>query len=296
MASAGLRDDDGCIHATSRKALNTRRLQKQTSSMQAIPSRRSNGVVLDQLRPQLLRPSIPSSSRGIDGGPRRSTELVVWSRSRARERIFEAMKTMTLTCPHCGRAGSSKQTIPPGTKATARCPGCGLNFSISGPPVPIPVPVPAPVATPPERTLYEKHPAMFRNHPIGFCFCILITVMMATTAFSSHEPVAIWLALIGPVFLLAWWMEVLATTLKITSSRTILTRGVLSRETTEVFHEDIRNIQLKQSLCQRLFDVGYLGVSSSGQSGIEIEVVGMPTPMKVKEMLQSLSRSMRHTH
>ena len=46
MASAGLRDDDGCIHATSRKALKTRRLQKQTTSMHAIPSRRSNGVVL----------------------------------------------------------------------------------------------------------------------------------------------------------------------------------------------------------------------------------------------------------
>src|SRR5271157_3913612 len=46
MASAGLRDDDGCIHATSRKALKTRRLQKQTSSMHAIPSRRSKGVVL----------------------------------------------------------------------------------------------------------------------------------------------------------------------------------------------------------------------------------------------------------
>jgi len=41
MASAGLRDDDGCIYATSRKALKTRRLQKRTSSMHAIPSRRS---------------------------------------------------------------------------------------------------------------------------------------------------------------------------------------------------------------------------------------------------------------
>jgi hypothetical protein len=41
-----LRDDDGCIHATSRKALKSRRLQKQTTSMHAISSRRSNGVVL----------------------------------------------------------------------------------------------------------------------------------------------------------------------------------------------------------------------------------------------------------
>ena len=33
-----------------RKALKTRRLQKQTSSMHAIPSRRSNGVVLETLK------------------------------------------------------------------------------------------------------------------------------------------------------------------------------------------------------------------------------------------------------
>jgi hypothetical protein len=53
MASEGLRDDDGCIHATSRKALKTRLLQKQTTSMHAIPSIRSNGVVLEAGLPEL---------------------------------------------------------------------------------------------------------------------------------------------------------------------------------------------------------------------------------------------------
>ena len=58
MASAGLRYDDGCIHATSRKTLKTRRLQKQTSSMHAIPSRKSNGVVLERrVVPHSLRPA-----------------------------------------------------------------------------------------------------------------------------------------------------------------------------------------------------------------------------------------------
>src|SRR5208337_513290 len=34
---------------------------------------RVSRTFLDQLRPQLLRPSTPSSARGIDGGPRRFT-------------------------------------------------------------------------------------------------------------------------------------------------------------------------------------------------------------------------------
>ena len=94
MASAGLWDDDGCIHATSRKALKTRRLQKQTSSMHAIPSRRSNGVVLRELQLwQLLIPRarilrgrgifhcprnpIERNSRGVGLDPIRATRFVI---------------------------------------------------------------------------------------------------------------------------------------------------------------------------------------------------------------------------
>ena len=36
-----------------------------------------NSTFLYQSRPQLFRPSIPSSARGIDGGPRRFTGVVL---------------------------------------------------------------------------------------------------------------------------------------------------------------------------------------------------------------------------
>src|SRR5208337_456467 len=42
---------------------------------------RVSRTFLYQLRLQLLRPWIPSSARGIDGGPRRSTEVVLDERS-----------------------------------------------------------------------------------------------------------------------------------------------------------------------------------------------------------------------
>ena len=38
---------------------------------------RVSRTFLDQLRPQLFRPWIPSSARDIDGGPRRFTEVVL---------------------------------------------------------------------------------------------------------------------------------------------------------------------------------------------------------------------------
>ena len=120
-----------------------------------------------------------------------------------------------------------------------------------------------------ERTIYAAHPAMFRNNPIGFCLCILLIPVYG----------------LGLILLFFWWLDTLGTTLTVTECRSILRKGVLSKFTTEVFHEDIRNIQPKQSFFQRIFNVGHIGISSAGQAGIEIEVDGIPAPNEVKEML-----------
>ena len=36
-----------------------------------------------------------------------------------------------ITCPHCGRTSSSSKTIPPGSTARVKCPGCGQGFRIN---------------------------------------------------------------------------------------------------------------------------------------------------------------------
>jgi hypothetical protein len=38
---------------------------------------------------------------------------------------------MRITCPHCGRKSSTSKTIPRGTTAKAKCPGCGQVFRIN---------------------------------------------------------------------------------------------------------------------------------------------------------------------
>jgi hypothetical protein len=120
-----------------------------------------------------------------------------------------------------------------------------------------------------EQTVYLAHPAMFRNSPIGFLICILLIPILG----------------LGLLLLLVWWLNTLGTTLTVTDRRTILRKGLLSKYTTEVFHKDVRNIQVGQSFLQRIFHVGHIGISSSGQAGIEVEVDGIPAPNRVKEIL-----------
>ena len=114
---------------------------------------------------------------------------------------------------------------------------------------------------------------MFRNQPVWFVItCLLCLVGVGLAVF------------------LIWWLKCKATTLTITNDRTELRKGILSKSVSEVWHQDVRNVQLDQTFFQRIFDVGSIGISSAGQSGLEISVNGIPDPDRVKELIDQHRR------
>ena len=119
-----------------------------------------------------------------------------------------------------------------------------------------------------EKVLYESHPSMFRNEPVWFVITILLSLIG-----------------VGLVIFAIWFIKCKGTTLTVTEDRTRLRRGLLSKSISEVWHQDIRNVQLDQSFFQRVFDVGSIGISSAGQGGLEIFVTGIPQPDRVKELI-----------
>ena len=119
-----------------------------------------------------------------------------------------------------------------------------------------------------EHTLYESNPSMFRNRPVEF----VVTAILC-------------LVVVGLVMMFVWWLKCKGTTLTVTNKRTSLRRGILSKSITEVWHSDVRNVLLEQSFFQRIFGVGMIGVSSAGQSGMEISVSGIPDPDRVKQLI-----------
>ena len=120
-----------------------------------------------------------------------------------------------------------------------------------------------------EETLLEINPAMFRNHPVGF----LLSVILIAAAGA------------GLVILGIWWLTTKAATLTVTNKRTIQRTGLISKKTTEVLHRDVRNIEIEQSISQRMFGVGSIGIASAGQSGIEIQFAGVRDPDGVKALI-----------
>ena len=123
------------------------------------------------------------------------------------------------------------------------------------------------------KTLYSANPAMFRNRPVGFVLAVLSCVVG-----------------VGFIILLVWWLHCKGTLITVTEERTILRRGILSKSLNEVWHEDVRNVQMRQTFFQRIFGVGAIGISSSGQSGVELAVAGIPDPEKLKAIIDHYKR------
>jgi uncharacterized membrane protein YdbT with pleckstrin-like domain len=120
-----------------------------------------------------------------------------------------------------------------------------------------------------EKTLWEGHPCMARCSPFQFVLVIVLC-----------------LVLIGLPLLLIWWLRCVSTTLTVTTYRTILRKGILSKSTNEVRHCDVRNIQVKQSILQRIFGTGSIGISSAGQAEVEIYAEGIASPQQVASLIR----------
>ena len=112
---------------------------------------------------------------------------------------------------------------------------------------------------------------MFRNNPLGFVISVILIIAFG----------------LGLVILLVWWLKCKNEKLTVTNKRTILRTGILSKNTNEVMHRDIRNIQVSQSLFQRMFNTGAIGISSAGQDGIELTASGYSAPQKIHKTIDA---------
>ena len=213
----------------------------------------------------------------------------------------------------CGKHLSVPEQFA-GRKAT--CKACGAKLLIPLPSVAAPVTAPAAAAhragpsqpaTPhvaaaaipaqaPDKafvdeTLYDASPSMFRNYPIRFLFgLLLLGLSVLISVFAPKVPTdPVWPSLIPPGAIILiyaiWWLKCLNSRLTITRRKIVFRQGILTKSLNEVRLNDVRNVLVRQGLVQRLFGVGAVGISTSGQSGIEIEVKGIPHPSRVREII-----------
>lgn len=69
-------------------------------------------------------------------------------------------------------------------------------------------------------------------------------------------------------------------------------RGIIGRDIASTRIRDLRNINVRQSLFQRIFGVGDVEFSSAGGSGIEVRFHGVRRPLRVRALVQDLQGAM----
>ena len=152
----------------------------------------------------------------------------------------------------------------------------------------------------PEERICVVHPAMFRAHPARYLLLVLVFVGGVTallTGLVQAERYG-WLrypglaaTLGGAGWWLWWWFfSTVCIKLEITNKRSIRQEGFIRRTTTEVLHDHVRSVDIAQGFVQRVFNVGYIGIDSAGQDGIEIEIRDIPRPYDVKAIIDRYRR------
>ncbi len=119
-----------------------------------------------------------------------------------------------------------------------------------------------------EDILYQESPSMFRNSPVRFILYLVLCLVG-----------------IGLILFLFWWLDCKSTVLTVTDKTVTLRKGIFSKSTNEVRIDDIRNVQIDQSVMQRLLGTGTVGIASAGFEGIEIKVSGLPDPEEIKDII-----------
>ncbi|MFA9477569.1 PH domain-containing protein [Phycisphaerales bacterium AB-hyl4] len=155
---------------------------------------------------------------------------------------------------------------------------------------------------PEEEVFYCANPAMFRARPIWFSLGVLgIVGGVAGAAFAMQLEgdlrlaglaVGLGMSAIAMLAMAWWWLQTRRTTFIVTSSRTRLRRGLLSVHITEVWHRHVRNVQLTQTVWERIVGVGTLSIASAGKAGWDVQVSGLPRIYKAKETIDQYRLAM----
>jgi uncharacterized membrane protein YdbT with pleckstrin-like domain len=148
----------------------------------------------------------------------------------------------------------------------------------------------------PNGLAYDAHPAMFRNHPLGYLMILILIIapVVALVLFRDQMadmgdfPPAMLLAVsgLGMVILLYWFLKTRATRLRITGDQVHLEQGLLSKKHIDLHVGQIRAVRVFQGLLDRIFRVGRIEIFTTGDTS-EFVVDGMPRPHQVRDHVRT---------
>jgi uncharacterized membrane protein YdbT with pleckstrin-like domain len=147
---------------------------------------------------------------------------------------------------------------------------------------------------PGERVLFEGHPSwrsVLRFYVIGV---ILVGAAAAIGALVSGTGVAVAAAVAAlAILVLVGLVKRSSIRYVITTERLHIRRGILSKSTQETRIERVQNVNTKQSLFERVLQVGTVDFDTAGTDDSEFRFVGVSDPREVVRAVDAAQRAVR---
>ena len=131
------------------------------------------------------------------------------------------------------------------------------------------------------------HPAW--RSDLGLIFATMLWAIFAAFGLASGGPGLMIIGVLGLVILvLALIYRHYVHRYYIDSDRIEHRKGIIARDVKSVRLGDLRNVNLRQGIIDRLLGIGTVEFSSAGGSGIEVQWVGVLAPSKLKAEIEQL--------
>jgi membrane protein YdbS with pleckstrin-like domain len=154
------------------------------------------------------------------------------------------------------------------------------------------------------QVLYDRHPAMFRSHPLGYLGVWLMILVPVVLLLLFRKPLLdlgqfppiflLGVTVLGLLILLYWFLMTRAVRLRIENDDVHLERGLLNKSHVDLSMGQIRAVRVHQDLVHRVLRVGRIEVFTTGDSP-EFVVNGMPDPHSIRELVRQYSGETRTT-
>jgi len=134
--------------------------------------------------------------------------------------------------------------------------------------------------SPGERVIFQGHPswrAILGFYLKGILIAALLGVLFKLFGSSSGTVFLVVLAIVAGTVLVGFLMRV-STTYTITDRRLNIRRGIVSREVQETRLERVQNVNYKQSLYQRLVQVGDVDFDTAAGDDYNFIFAGVADP------------------
>lgn len=148
-----------------------------------------------------------------------------------------------------------------------------------------------------EQVFFEGHPS-WRSlwlHMVrwtGIALVVGVIAGVASRAAESHVD-ALWIVgavlVVLAIGLLIGQLRRIVTTYAITDRRLVIESGILSRDSHQTRLERIQNVNLRQTLLERLLGIGDINFDTAAEAGFQFSFNGVADP---KQIVRTVNRAL----